>query len=193
MRSRAFAAEEFIWGSGFKSGMKAGRNVEAVKPITFSGQGFSLVGEKGRFVLPPELRKAVRESGQGERLLCLAKHPRWKCLTGFGLSRADQLEDELDREEAIALERGNEFDRDERAQQLYGFTRIPFDDSGRFVLPERYFKLGGLTDRLFFQGGGKMFTIWNPVELAKMGTGWEDAQEACADLEAQALAGKTRK
>ena len=167
--------------------------MEAVRPITYSGQGFSLVGEKGRFVLPPDLRKAVRDSGRGERLLCLAKHPRWKCLTGFGLSRADQLEAELDREEEIALERGKDFDRDQRAQQLYGFARIPFDDSGRFVLPERYFKLGGLSDRLFFQGGGKMFTIWNPAELAKMGSDWEDAQEACADLEAQALAGKVRK
>ena len=193
MRSRVFAGERFFWGSGCKSGIRAKRDVEADKPITYSGQGFSLVGEKGRFVLPPELRKAVRESGQGERLLCLAKHPRWKCLTGFGLSRADELEDELDREESIALERGLDFDRDERAQQLYGFTRIPFDDSGRFVLPERYFKLGGLTDRLFFQGGGKVFTIWNPVQLAKMGSNWEDAKEACADLEAQALAGKARK
>ena len=164
--------------------------MEGAKPITYSGQGFSLLGEKSRFVLPPELRKSVRESGQGERLLCLAKHPRWKCLTGFGLSRADQFEAELDREEEIALERQIDFDRDLRAQQLYGFARVPFDDSGRFVMPERYFKLGGLTDRVFFQGGGKMFTLWNPAELAKLGEGWEDAQEACADLETQALAGK---
>ena len=57
-------------------------------------------------------------------------------------------------------------------------------------MPERYFKLGGLTTSVFFQGGGKMFTLWNPAELAKRGEGWEDAQEACADLETQALAGK---
>ena len=59
----------------------------------YSGQGFSLIGEKGRFVLPPDFRKAVRDSGQGERVLCLAKHPRWKCLTGFGLSRVEVLVD----------------------------------------------------------------------------------------------------
>jgi len=167
--------------------------VEAARPISYSGQGFSLLGEKGRFVLPPDFRKAVRDSGQGERVLCLAKHPRWKCLTGFGLSRVAEFESELDREERIALERGVDFDRDMRAQQLYGFARVPFDDSGRFVLPERYFRLGGLTDRAFFQGGGKSFTIWNPEELAKMSADWIDAQEACLDLEAQALAGKGRK
>ena len=39
--------------------------MEAGKPVTYSGQGFSLLGEKGRFVLPPDFRKAVRDSGIG--------------------------------------------------------------------------------------------------------------------------------
>lgn len=167
--------------------------MEAGKPVTYSGQGFSLLGEKGRFVLPPDFRKAVRDSGQGERVLCLGKHPRWTCLIGFGLGRVQEFEAQLDREEEIALERGVEFDRDDRSRQLYGFAKVPFDDSGRFVLPERYFRLGGLNEAVFFQGGGKMFTIWNPAELAKMGAGWEDAIEACADLQAQALGAKGRK
>ncbi len=164
--------------------------VDQAKPVSYSGQGFSLLGEKGRFVLPPEFRKAVRDSGQGERVLCLAKHPRWKCLTGFGLGRVAQFEAELDREERIALERGTDFDREMRAAQLYGFAQVPFDDSGRFVLPERYFRLGGLSDAVYFQGGGLQFTLWNPEELAKMGAGWEDAQEACLDLAARARTGK---
>ena len=167
--------------------------MEAVRPISYSGQGFSLMGEKGWFVLPPDFRKAVRDSGLGERVLCLAKHPRWKCLIGFGLGRVSEFEAELDREERIALERNQDYDRELRANQLYGFARVPFDDSGRFVLPERYFKLGGIDNAAFFQGGGKSFTIWNPAELAKMGEGWEDAQEACAELAAQAQNGKGRK
>lgn len=167
--------------------------MESGKAISYSGQGFSLVGEKGRFVLPPDFRKAVRDSGKGERVLCLAKHPRWKCLTGFGLGRVAQFEDELDREERIALDRGADFDRELRAAQLYGFAQVPFDDSGRFVMPERFFKLGALNEAIYFQGGGLQFTIWNPEELAKLGTGWEDAQEACLDLHAKALAAKTRK
>ncbi|MEQ1541973.1 MAG: division/cell wall cluster transcriptional repressor MraZ [Novosphingobium sp.] len=167
--------------------------MEAAKAISYSGQGFSLLGEKGRFVLPPDFRKAVRDSGKGERVLCLAKHPRWKCLTGFGLGRVAQFEDELDREERNALDRKLDFDRELRAAQLYGFAQVPFDDSGRFVLPERYFKLGAISDAIYFQGGGLQFTIWNPDELAKLATGWEDAQEACLDLHAKALAGKVRK
>lgn len=167
--------------------------VEAARPISFNGHGFSLLGEKGRFVLPPDFRKGVRESGAGERVLCLTKHPRWKCLTAFGLGRADLFEVELDKLEATAIARGQDFDRELRANQMYGFARVTFDDSGRFIMPERYFKLGGIGERAFFLGGGLQFTIWSPEELAKMGEGWEDAQEACADLEAQALAGKARK
>ena len=167
--------------------------MEAGKAVNYSGQGFSLMGEKGRFVLPPDFRKAVRESGRGERVLCLIKHPRWTCLTGFGLGRENEFEAELDREERIALDRGTDFDREERANQLYGYAKVPFDDSGRFVLPERFFKLGALAASAFFQGGGKSFTIWNPDELAKMGPGWEDAQSACAELAAQAQSGKGRR
>lgn len=167
--------------------------MEAQRPISYSGQGFSLLGEKGRFVLPPDFRKAVRDSGQGERTLCLTKHSRWKCLIGFGLGRVAQFEAELDREERNKLDRGQDFDRELRAAQLYGFTQIPFDDSGRFVLPERFFKLGGIDSAIYFQGGGLQFTIWDPEELAKMGAGWEDAQEACLDLAAKAANGKGRK
>lgn len=190
-RARGWAETDFF---GDPDGTGIGRDdVEAAKAISYSGQGFSLLGEKGRFVLPPDFRKAVRDSGKGERVLCLAKHPRWKCLTGFGLGRVAQFEDELDREERNALDRKQDFDRELRAAQLYGFAQVPFDDSGRFVLPERYFKLGAISDAIYFQGGGLQFTVWNPDELAKLTAGWEDAQEACLDLHAKALAGKARK
>ncbi len=162
-------------------------------PVSYSGQGFSPIGEKGRFVLPPDFRKAVRESGEGERVLCLAKHDRWKCLTGFGLSRLGSFEAQLDREERNALDRNQDFDREMRAAQLYGFARVPFDDSGRFVMPDRFFKLGNIADQLYFQGGGAFFTLWNPAELARMGAGWDDARAACAEFAAQAASGKARK
>jgi MraZ protein len=99
--------------------------VEAGGTISYSGQGFSLRGEKSRFVLPPQFRKTVRESSDGARVLCLAKHERWNCLTGFGLSRREAFAAQLDREETIALQAGRDFDRDLRAVQLYGFSEVP--------------------------------------------------------------------
>ena len=154
---------------------------------SYSGQGFSLRGDKGRFVLPPQFRKTVRESSDG-KILCLARHDRWKCLTGFGLSRKNDFDAQLDREEELAVRTGQPYDRDKRSMQLYGFTEIPFDDSGRFLIPEYLGGLAGLGDQLYFQGAGAFIMIWNPEELARMGEGWEGAQAACASLAAETAA-----
>lgn len=159
----------------------------AVQPSGYSGQGFSLRGEKGRFVLPPAFRKSVKESSEG-RVLCLVKHERWSCLTGFGLSRRNELEAQLDREEERALRLNREFDRDLRASQLYQFIEVPFDESGRFIMPDYLVELGRLDQGVYFQGAGSFFTLWNPRELYAMGEGWEGAQAACRMLEAEALA-----
>jgi MraZ protein len=148
----------------------------------FSGQAFSPAGDKGRFVLPPLFRSAVKESSDG-RVLCLDKHPRFACLVGFGLSRMSELENQLDREEDRA---GSDFDRDTRAAQLFGFARVPFDDSGRFVLPDNLRMLGNIEDAMFFQGGGRSFTIWNPAELMRMSDDWAAAKAACAQFQAEA-------
>jgi MraZ protein len=164
----------------------------AQQPYNFSGQGFSLQRDKGRFVLPPQFRKTVKESSHGDKKLCLARHDRWKCLIGFGLSRADDFEAQLDREETVAATTGRDFDRDLRAMQLYGFAEVPFDDSGRFVLPDYLGELAGVGEQLFFQAAGPFFTIWSPEELAAMGAGWEGAQAACRQFATEAL-GKAAK
>jgi MraZ protein len=156
----------------------------------YNGQAYSLAGEKGRFVLPPEFRKAVKESSGGSRTLCLASHGKFDCLIGFGLSRREQLNQQLDREEERAIRMGDAgFDRDVRAQQLFGFSQLPFDDSGRFVMPEHLRELGNVGDGLFFQAAGDFFFVWNPEELARMGPEWKSAQAACAKLMASAKKG----
>ena len=152
------------------------------QPVIYSGQDFSLRGEKGRYVLPSSFRNQVKTSSDG-KILCLAKHDRWDCLTGFGLSRESELDAQLLREEDSAIRRGVDFDYDTRSSQLHGFARIPFDDSGRFVMPDHLVTLAGLGDALYFQGGGKFFTVWSPVALYRMGAGWEGAQAACRSLE----------
>lgn len=147
----------------------------------YSGQAYSPAGDKGRFVLPPLFRKAVRDSSDG-KVLCLAKHDRWNCLIGFGLSRKQELEAQLDREEEMSIRLSKEFDRDLRSVQLFSFTEVPFDDSGRFVMPDHLRALAGIEDGLYFQGAGRFFTMWNPVTLDGMGGEWDAAKAACASL-----------
>ncbi|QGN55565.1 division/cell wall cluster transcriptional repressor MraZ [Novosphingobium sp. Gsoil 351] len=152
------------------------------RPYSFHGVGFSSRGEKGRFVLPPTFRKAVKEASGNARILCLNKHDRWPCLTGFGTSRRDFIPDQVDKEEAAAVARGAEFDRDLRFGQLSGFIDVPFDESGRFVFPDYLATLAGLDGAAFYNGNGPFFTIWNPAALAKMGAGFEAMQAACNAL-----------
>jgi len=161
--------------------------VEA-RRIRYNGQGFSLRGEKDRFVLPPDFRKALKDSGEGRKELCLQLHSSLPCLVAFGLSREQELDVQLEREEENALRRGEAFDRHLRSSQLFGFLKVPFDDSGRFVLPPRFVKGAQITDRLYFQGAGADFLIFNPDELMKLGEDWRHAQFACEDLAEQAAA-----
>lgn len=167
-------------GEGMFAGVRRGERGQ-VAGATFSGysgQGYTPAGDKGRYALPPLFRSAVKDSSDG-KTLCLDKHARFTCLVGFGLSRMDELEQQLDREEDRA---GPDFDRDTRAAQLFGFARVPFDDSGRFVMPEHLRQLANIDSGLFFQGGGRSFTIWNPAELMKMGDDWAAAKAACANF-----------
>lgn len=151
----------------------------------YNGQAYSPAGDKGRFVLPPQFRSAVKESSNG-RVLCLVKHQKLTCLVGFGQSRHDELEAQLDREEENSLRLGREFDRDTRASQLFSYISVPFDDSGRFVMPDHIRTLANIDSGLFFNGAGRFFTIWNPSELAKMGEDWIGAKAACDSLVAEA-------
>ncbi len=75
-----------------------------------------------------------------------------------------------------------------RSVQLWGFSEIPFDASGRFILPDHLGELGGLSEAIYFQGAGNFITLWDPEQLYGMGTGWEGAQATCRKFAADAAA-----
>lgn len=159
----------------------------------YSGQGFSPRGEKGRYVLPPAFRNAIAPEAGDDRTLCIAKHDRWNCLIGFGLARTQLFEAQLDREEDNAVRMNREFDRELRSTQLWTFSEIPFDASGRFVMPEHLADLCEIDQGICFLGGGQFFTLWAPDQLYAMGAGWEGQQAVCRKLEADAAAKGKRK
>jgi MraZ protein len=152
----------------------------------YSGQGFSPRGDKGRYVLPPALRHAIAPGDKDPRTLCLAKHDRWNCLTGFGLARTESFAALLDREEDNAVRLGKEFDRELRSTQLWSFSDVSFDASGRFIVPDELAGLCGIDEGICFLGGGEFFTLGAPKQLYQMGPGWEGQQALCRRLEADA-------
>jgi MraZ protein len=161
----------------------------AGQPLRYRGQDFSLRRDKNRFVLPNVFRGTVRESSGGKPILCLAKHDRWPCLVGYGLSRVDEFEDIIEREREYAMKAQQPFDRDVLAMTLYNYREVPFDGSGRFVLPDELATMAGVDDQLYFQGAGQYFFVFSPAELAAMTDPfWKGAQVSCATLAAKELA-----
>lgn len=150
------------------------------RAIRYNGKGFALRGEKNRLALPISLRKDVLISSDGEKRLCIARHHAWDCLIGFGLSRIDNFDSWLDKEQQRHTELGRDFDRDAAAMLLYGYEEVPFDTSGRFVLDDDWAEIGSIEGEVFFHGAGEFFTMWNPTVLERMeGPAFEAAKIVC--------------
>ena len=79
----------------------------AVTDVTFrySGPGFSLLGDKSRFVLPSKFRKTLKESNGGAKTLYIDKHPFFPCLIGFGEPYQAMLEADVSADNADARTR----------------------------------------------------------------------------------------
>ena len=167
--------------------------MEAVRPVIYSGNDFSLVGDKGRFVLPPKFRNPVIQSSGDRPVLYLSKHEKWDCLIGFGDSRRYELLADLDLQQHLARDQREEFDYDTRAQMVLGCDPVTIDGSGRFVVHAGLIKPGCVGDEMFFLGGAKFFSLWNPVKLEKMGAEFATAKSMCASLREEALKNKGRK
>lgn len=161
-------------------------------PTGYSGQGFSPRGEKGRYVLPAAFRKAIAPDENSPRVLCLARHDRWNCLNGFGLDRTGNFESLIDRAEESALRLGKDFDRELRSMQMWNFTEVSFDASGRFILPDHLADLCGIDGGIGFLGGSPFFTLWSPASLYAMGSGFEGQQAIVRKLEGDLGKGKRK-
>jgi len=163
-----------IWGKAVAEGV-----------YEYNGPGFSPMGDKGRFVLPAKFRKTLKDSNAGEKYLYLDKHPFYPCLIGFGAPYKAELSS------GIQADAANPRERASMRMQLYSFFDVPFDESGRFVLPRAYFKLGRIEDAIYFHGNGPYFTLWNPeVLMAMEGEEFLAAQIHC---ESQLEAARERK
>ena len=167
--------------------------MEVVRPIIYSGNDFSPVGDKGRVVLPLKFRSLVIQSSGDRPVLYLSKHSKWNCLVGFGDSRRAEIDADLDLQQKMARERGEEFDYDTKAQLLLGgCEQVTIDGSGRFVVPNGLVGPGFVGKEMHFLGHIKFFTLWNPDELNKMGPEFDTAKSMCASFQEEARS-KARK
>lgn len=139
--------------------------------IIYSGSAISSADSKGRFVLPLDMRKAVRQSSRDETRLCLTLHSALPCAVAFGMSHRDWLQADVLEQARIARERGDPFDVEaELGRRLTDMEHLNFDDGGRFFLPDDIKEILGLGSAVVFAGVGMHIQIWDPQALLDSGT-----------------------
>lgn len=145
----------------------------------YSGPAFTAMDSKGRFSIPAAMRHIVQASSGGQNRLCLTKHEEFPCVIGFGLSYQQSLRADIDREERIALDRGEPYNRASAMQRKFGLMdEVTFDDGGRFFLSPFLRKRSQIDDLMFISGSGDYFELWNPRVLMATEGVYEDLKLA---------------
>lgn len=151
----------------------------------FSGYGFSLKDEKGRFAIPVDFRADLKESSGG-KTICLDVHPEWECASAFGLSRRRDFDAIIEQARQDAAEAGKPFDRLTWKAQLNAFDRVAFDDSGRFIMPPDLVETYGFEDAIYWHSVGDHIVLFRPETLYESGPAFMRAR--CRRLESEARA-----
>lgn len=143
----------------------------------FRGSALNAVDAKGRLSVPAFIRKMI-ERRSDETLLVLSPHPKFPCLVGYDSNHSATLQERADKR------LGDDPDLlDETKLQASLFARtvdVPYDPSGRIVMPPRLKRRAEIGDAVLFVGMGREFQVWNP-ELA-LQCEVDDIRETAADL-----------
>ena len=134
----------------------------------FQGSALNAVDAKGRVSVPAFLRSVI-ERRSDARTIVLAKHESFPCLSAYDPAYAAlkhaKLERLLEKEET-----GPDAALEYQQRNLMAFAateEVPYDPSGRIVLPPMMRRKGELLELALFLGAGETFQIWNPTLFLK--------------------------
>lgn len=132
----------------------------------FVGSEFSVADSKGRFTLPPDMRKLLRATSSDHNKFCLNMHEKQSCAVGFGTARLDDISREIEEDARLHRERGAPFDAEAAYERkLSALEIVSFDDGGRFFLPAYVRKTIGAEKYLVYSGVGTHLQFWSPDYL----------------------------
>ena len=129
----------------------------------FQGSALNGVDAKGRVSVPAFLRTVIERRGDA-RTIVLAKHEQFPALAAYDPAYAAQkhlkLERLLEKEETSP---DAEMAYQRRTLMAFGASEeVPYDSSGRIVLPPMMRRTGGIEELALFIGAGETFQLWNP-------------------------------
>ena len=129
----------------------------------FQGSALNAVDAKGRVSVPAFLRSVIERRGDA-RTIVLAKHESFPCLSAYDPAYAalkhakiERLFEKQESDPDAALE------YQQRNLMAFAATEeVPYDSSGRIVLPPMMRRKGEIADLALFLGAGETFQVWNP-------------------------------
>jgi MraZ protein len=134
----------------------------------FQGSALNAVDAKGRVSVPAFLRGVIERRG-GTKSIVLAKHDAFPALSAYDPAYAALMHAKLER--LLEKEETNpaaQLEYQQRNLMAFAATEeVPYDSSGRIVLPPMMRRKGGLEDLALFLGAGETFQIWNPSLFLK--------------------------
>ena len=127
----------------------------------FNGSALNAVDAKGRLSVPASIRSVIERRSEA-RAIIIAGHEVEPCLTAYDLNHARYLFSENERRR-LAEESADPKAHFARARRTFGITEeVPYDSSGRIILPPLMRRKGRIEDQALFVGVGGTFEIWNP-------------------------------
>jgi MraZ protein len=113
------------------------------------------VDSKGRVSVPATFRAALSTQGfQGVVLYPSFTDP---CIEGCGMDFLERLNAGLEQRPTFSS------DLDEITELVFASSQqLPYDQTGRIVLPREFMEHAGITDQAVFVGKGPTFQVWEP-------------------------------
>ena len=129
----------------------------------FQGSALNAVDAKGRVSVPAFLRSVIERRGDARNIV-LAKHDHFTALSAYDPAHAAMKHAKLERLlEKQETDPAAELDYARRTMMAFGATEeVPYDSSGRIIIPTMMRRKGGIEDLALFIGVGETFQIWNP-------------------------------
>jgi MraZ protein len=136
----------------------------------FNGSALNAVDAKGRLSVPAFIRGVVERRSDAKAVV-IGAHEVDPCLTAYDRGYARILHAENERRRLLEESRGGEAaDHFARARRTFGITEdVPYDTSGRIILPPMMRRKGRIEDLALFVGTGGTFEIWNPYVALESG------------------------
>ena len=146
----------------------------------FNGSALNAVDAKGRLSIPAFIRSVVERRSDAKAVV-IGAHEVDPCLTAYdrGYARHLHIENERRRLNEEVQSGSGDQNHFRRARRTFGLTEdVPYDPSGRIIMPPMMRRKGRIEDLALFVGVGGTFEIWNPFTALEHGD--EDLRELAA-------------